>query len=80
LADRAAAALAAGCDVALHCNGKAEEMTAVAGAVPALTAAAERRLAAATARLAHPPPLDELADMDMPAMRARLDGLMAAAG
>gem|GEM_PF-6433387 len=55
-------------------------MTAVAGAVPALTAAAERRLAAATARLAHPPPLDELADMDMPAMRARLDGLMAAAG
>lgn len=80
LADRAAAALAAGCDVALHCNGKAEEMTAVAGAVPALTAAAERRLAAATARLAHPPPLDELADMDMPAMCARLDGLMAAAG
>lgn len=74
LAHRAAAALAAGCDVALHCNGKSEEMTAVADAVPALTVAAERRLAAAMARLARTP------SIDMPAMQARLDGLMAANG
>jgi len=74
LGDRAAAALAAGCDVALHCNGKAEEMTAVADAVPALSAVAEQRLAAATARLASPP------TVDVRAMCARLDGLMATAG
>jgi len=73
LAERAAAALAAGCDVALHCNGKAAEMTAVAAAVPDLTAAAERRLAAASARLAHPGPTD------MPALQARLDSLMSSA-
>ena len=70
LAERAAAALAAGCDVALHCNGKAAEMTAVAAATPALSAQAERRLAAATARLARPGPAD------MPALQARLDSLM----
>ena len=74
LGDRAAASLAAGCDVALHCNGKAEEMTAVADAVPALTEAAEQRLAAATARLA-PPPSEEAS-----AMQAHLDNLLAAAG
>ena len=33
---RAAAALAAGCDLALHCNGKRAEMEAVAAAVPRL--------------------------------------------
>jgi len=70
-AERAAASLAAGCDIALHCNGKAEEMTAVAEAVPALTDAAQRRLAAAAARLGHPPAAD------MPAMQADLDTLMA---
>jgi beta-N-acetylhexosaminidase len=70
LAERAAAALAAGCDVALHCNGKAEEMTAVAEGTAPLTAQAERRLAAAAARLARPRPAD------MPALQARLDSLM----
>ena len=30
---RAAGVVAAGCDVALHCSGKMEEMVAVAGAV-----------------------------------------------
>lgn len=37
LGQRAAAALAAGCDVALHCNGKADEMQAVAEACRPLT-------------------------------------------
>jgi beta-N-acetylhexosaminidase len=71
LAERAAASLTAGCDVALHCNGKAAEMTAVAEATPALSAEAERRLVVAAARLGRPGPAD------MPALQARLDRLMA---
>ena len=46
---RAAGVVAAGCDVALHCSGKMEEMVAVAGAVPAMTAEGESRLARAIA-------------------------------
>ena len=52
-ADRAAAAIAAGCDAVLHCNGDASEMAAVAAAAGALTPAAEARLDAALA-LRHP--------------------------
>ena len=40
---RATAALAAGCDVALHCNGKRDEMKEVAAAVPRLTGRARER-------------------------------------
>ena len=40
---RAAAALAAGCDLALHCNGKREEMEDVAAAVPRLAGQAQER-------------------------------------
>jgi beta-N-acetylhexosaminidase len=46
---RAAGVVAAGCDAALHCSGKMEEMAAVADAVPAMTAEAEARLARAMA-------------------------------
>ena len=46
---RAAGVVAAGCDVALHCSGKMEEMVAVAGAVPAISADGEARLARAMA-------------------------------
>ena len=49
LEDRTRAALAAGCDMALHCNGDLREMDAVAGAVPELAGAAARRAAAALA-------------------------------
>jgi beta-N-acetylhexosaminidase len=45
LGERAAAALAAGCDIALHCNGNSEEMQAVAAAVGPLSAAASERAA-----------------------------------
>jgi beta-N-acetylhexosaminidase len=46
---RAAGVVAAGCDVALHCSGKMEEMVAVAGDVPAMSAEGEARLARAMA-------------------------------
>ena len=36
IAERATASLAAGCDLALHCNGKLAEMAAVLEAVPSL--------------------------------------------
>ena len=46
---RAAGVVAAGCDVALHCSGKMEEMIAVAAAVPPISADGEARLARAMA-------------------------------
>ncbi len=46
---RAAGVIAAGCDVALHCSGKIDEMIAVASAVPALSAQGHDRLARALA-------------------------------
>ncbi len=47
--DRARAAIAAGCDMVLHCNGQLGEMQAIAAAVPRLDADAGRRAAAALA-------------------------------
>ena len=47
--ERAAACVAAGCDVALHCDGKMENMLLVANAVPELSQEAEARLARAMA-------------------------------
>jgi beta-N-acetylhexosaminidase len=56
---RAAGVVAAGCDAALHCSGKMEEMVAVAGAVPAMTPEGEARLARAmAATMLEPEPLD----------------------
>ena len=46
---RAAACVAAGCDVALHCDGKMENMRLVADAVQALSQEGEARLARAMA-------------------------------
>ncbi len=43
-ASRSAGVVAAGCDVALHCSGKMDEMIAVASAVPELSAESEARL------------------------------------
>jgi len=48
-ASRAAGVVAAGCDVALHCSGKIEEMLAVASAVPAMSPEGHDRLARAMA-------------------------------
>ena len=55
LRERAAAALEAGCDVALHCNGKLDEMQAVAAAAPDLSGPAKRRAEAALARIRRQP-------------------------
>jgi beta-N-acetylhexosaminidase len=44
LAERTKAALKAGCDVVLHCNGDMEEMREVAGACGQLTAKAQQRI------------------------------------
>ncbi len=74
LGERAARALAAGCDVALHCNGAAEEMATVAAAVGPLSAAAGERWSAARARLEPPAPFDAEAAL------SRLQGLLAQSG
>lgn len=51
LGERAETAIAAGCDMALHCNGNLAEMREVAAAAPILTGEAARRAAAALACL-----------------------------
>ena len=48
-AKRASGVVAAGCDAALHCSGKMEEMVAVANAVPPMSPEGEARLARAMA-------------------------------
>jgi beta-N-acetylhexosaminidase len=45
LGRRAEKAIAAGCDVALHCNGKPAEMEAVVERIPALSETAQARIA-----------------------------------
>ncbi len=50
LQERARAALAAGCDLVLHCTGNMDEMKEVAAAVPPMSAAADVRAHAALER------------------------------
>jgi beta-N-acetylhexosaminidase len=69
---RAERAVAAGCDIALHCSGEMEEMEAIAGAVPALSAEGEARLARAMAVT-----LNEEDDLDYGAAVAKRDALLA---
>jgi beta-N-acetylhexosaminidase len=71
LAERAGAAVAAGCDVVLHCNGRLEEMQAVAAAVPMLDGHARRRAAAALAWTRPASPIDAAA------ARAEFSAMMA---
>ena len=70
---RAARALAAGCDLALHCNGDPAEMSDVAAAVAPLTPEARRRLDRAEALRRSPAPLNRRA------AESRLDALLGGA-
>ena len=58
IAERSRAALAAGCDVVLHCNGNLEEMVAVAGETPELADETARRADAALAARKAPEEFD----------------------
>ena len=61
IGERTRAALAAGCDVVLHCNGKLDEMQAVAAASSSLAGAAARRAEAALNSRGRPLALDLIA-------------------
>jgi beta-N-acetylhexosaminidase len=71
---RAAACVAAGCDVALHCDGKMENMLTVAEAVPPLSQEAEARLSRAMAMTFTPED-----GMDFAAAVEKRDALLALA-
>jgi beta-N-acetylhexosaminidase len=58
LAERTRAAIAAGCDMVLHCNGGMDEMRAVAAEAPVLAGEARRRADAALAMKTPPAPID----------------------
>jgi beta-N-acetylhexosaminidase len=73
LAERTRAIFAAGCDMALHCNGNIEEMGDVAGQTPELSGKALARATAALATRKAPQPFDRAA------ARAELDALIARA-
>jgi beta-N-acetylhexosaminidase len=68
---RCRAAIDAGCDVVLHCNGSLDEMQAVAAAVPPLSGAAERRATAALAWRRGGP------DIDVTAAREKFAAMLA---
>jgi beta-N-acetylhexosaminidase len=67
---RTRAAITAGCDVVLHCNGKLDEMKAVASAVPALAGPAAARAEAALDRRGR------VAAHDLAALKAEWMALM----
>lgn len=73
LGDRARRALAAGCDLALHCNGDLGEMDEIAAAVPPVSHETAARLARGEA-MRRPPP-----DFDRAEAEVRFDRLLAGA-
>lgn len=70
LETRARDSLDAGCDIALHCNGKREEMSAVVAGCRPLSAATKGRIAAGRKRLGKP------SQTDPEALTALLDDLL----
>jgi beta-N-acetylhexosaminidase len=70
IAERARDSLAAGCDLVLHCNGKMDEMHAVASEAPELSGDAARRAAAALAVRKSP------SGIDLPAARREFASMM----
>jgi beta-N-acetylhexosaminidase len=75
IAERTRALFAAGCDVALHCNGNLEEMRAVARETPMLAGEAKARAVAAMAARKAPD-----AGFDIAAGRGELAALISRAG
>jgi beta-N-acetylhexosaminidase len=74
LSERAQGALAAGCDLVLHCNGDMTEMSGIAASIGAISTAARRRIEAAEARRPAPGGFDRFA------AERRFDALMAGQG
>ncbi len=70
IAERSRASLAAGCDVVLHCNGKMDEMRAVASVAPELSGDAMRRADTALAVRKSP------AGIDLAAARSEFAAMM----
>ena len=70
IAHRSRAALAAGCDLILHCNGNLEQMQQVAGNIPILGGAAARRADSALRARQQP------AAIDLAAARAEFSHMM----
>ena len=73
IGDRAQQAIAAGCDLALHCNGDAREMEEIVAAVKPISAATAGRLARAEELRRHP----GAARFDRREAETQLDALMA---
>jgi beta-N-acetylhexosaminidase len=73
LRERTRAALAAGCDMGLHCNGKLDEMREVAAESPVLAGDAARRAHAALAARKAPH------ELDIESARAQFAAMMAEA-
>ena len=73
IGDRTRAALSAGCDIALHCNGHLDEMQSVAAEAPLLAGDAGRRAAAALALRGKAEPID------LPAARRAFSAMVAEA-
>jgi beta-N-acetylhexosaminidase len=74
LAERTRASIAAGCDMVLHCNGKLDEMQAVASAAPKLAGKAAKRAEKALKARGQPK------EIDLPAARREFAALLAAGG
>jgi beta-N-acetylhexosaminidase len=69
--DRAAGCVTAGCDAALNCWGRMDEMIGIANAVGSLSARGEERLAAAMSTIGAAPDISEL-----PELLAKRDALL----
>jgi len=70
IAERTTASIAAGCDMVLHCNGKLDEMQAVARQAPELSGQALQRAKSALASRRTP------VAFDRQGARAELDALI----
>jgi beta-N-acetylhexosaminidase len=78
LSERSRAAIVAGCDMVLHCNGVLSEMLEVAAQAPALAGESARRAEAALAARRPPTPLD--VDGSRAELAALLQGIRPQAG